>query len=36
MAHCILFLLELITLLIGSKTADEVPKLALSCTAVIP
>ncbi len=36
MAYCILFLLGLVTLWIGIKTADEVHRLALASAAVIP
>lgn len=36
MAHCILFLLGLVILWVGIKTADEVHRLALASTAAIP
>lgn len=36
MAHCILFLLGLVILWIGIKTADEIHRLALTSAAVVP
>ena len=36
MAHCILFILGLITLWIGIKTADEIHRLAIASAAIIP
>ena len=36
MAHCILFLIGLLTLWISIQTADEVHRLALSSAAVLP
>ena len=36
MAYCILFLLGLVILSIGIKTADEVHRLALASAAVVP
>ena len=36
MTYCILFLLGLVILWIGIKTADEVHRLALTSTAILP
>ena len=36
MTQCILFLLGLVTLWIGSKTTEEVHRLALTSAAVFP
>ncbi len=36
MAYCILFLLGLVILSLGIKTADEVHRLALASAAVVP